>query len=591
LPGAGETAGRLTMANTMGSMIGALCAGFVLLPGLGMERSFVVVILLYGGVAILCGPHGTRGSRVLWLASLATVALCLLGFPRGAMVTRHLPTSLMRFQAGGARVVAQREGLNQTTTYLRSEWGGQPVSYRLVTNGYSMSGTDFADRRYMKMYVYWALAVNPNIRRALLISYGLGSTAKALTDTRALTDIAVVDISREILDLSPVVFAPAAGPLADPRVRLHVEDGRFFLQTSPESFDLITGEPPPPKAAGIVSLYSREYFQLLHDRLREGGVATYWLPVEELDEDDARALVGAFCAAFVDCSLWTGAGAHWMLAGTRGAHAGATEAEFTAQWRDPEVGPALSDLAFEQPEQLGATFLADAEQLTPWIAGVPPVQDDFPHRLTPGRPHASRQDYIERWMEVGQAATRFERSKWIQAMWPPGLKERTRDFFPVQRLVNAVTAEPSRRPSFEELRDLLVDSPLRTLPLLAAGSNPVLQAIGQRAWDDGARSPVLAEHMAVGALARREYAQAAQHFAAATTRSDPETLNARLYQAFSLIMAERPDEARALLAAIAGAAQGSPDEQQALRWLRAMLDSETETPTLDARKARGSHAD
>jgi spermidine synthase len=74
-----------------------------------------------------------------------------------------------------------------------------------------------------------------------------------LTDTRALTDIHVVDISREILEMSAVVFAPAANPLADPRVRLHVEDGRFFLQTSPESFDLITGEPPPPKAAGIVS--------------------------------------------------------------------------------------------------------------------------------------------------------------------------------------------------------------------------------------------------------------------------------------------------------------------------------------------------
>jgi spermidine synthase len=56
-----------------------------------------------------------------------------------------------------------------------------------------------------------------------------------------------------------------------------VEDGRFFLQTSAASFDLITGEPPPPKAAGIVNLYSREYFQLLHDRLNDGGVATYWL--------------------------------------------------------------------------------------------------------------------------------------------------------------------------------------------------------------------------------------------------------------------------------------------------------------------------
>ena len=336
LPGAGETAGRLTLVNTLGAMTGALAAGFVLLPALGMERSMLVLAALYGAVAALCRPrHATpaaRGARRawpsaqrVWIAALAVVALCLVLFPRGAMLTRHLPTSRARFLDERTRVVALHEGVNQTTTLLRSEWGGEPVSHRLVTNGHSMSGTDLADRRYMKLFVNWAVAVNPRIRRALLISYGLGSTAKALTDTRALTAIDVVDISPEILDLAAVVFPTADDPLHDPRVTVHVEDGRFFLQTSTASFDLITGEPPPPKAAGVVNLYSREYFRLLHDRLNDGGVATYWLPVEELDEDDARAVVSAFCAAFADCSLWTGAGAHWMLAGTRGLRAAATE--------------------------------------------------------------------------------------------------------------------------------------------------------------------------------------------------------------------------------------------------------------------------
>ena len=153
-------------------------------------------------------------------------------FPRGAMLARHLPTSRARFLDERTRVVALHEGVNQTTTLLRSEWGGEPVSHRLVTNGHSMSGTDLADRRYMKLFVNWAVAVNPRIRRALLISYGLGSTAKALTDTRALTAIDVVDISPEILDLATVMFPTADDPLRDPRVTVHVEDGRFFLQTS-----------------------------------------------------------------------------------------------------------------------------------------------------------------------------------------------------------------------------------------------------------------------------------------------------------------------------------------------------------------------
>jgi spermidine synthase len=571
LPGAGETAGHLTLANTLGSMTGALGAGFVLLPALGMERSIFALAVLYGGVTALCGASGTANGARLWLGSLAAVALGLLVFPHDAMVNRHFRTSQGRFLRTGIRVLALREGVNQTTTYLRSEWGGQPVSYRLVTNGYSMSGTDLTDRRYMKMFVHWALAVNPRIRHALLISYGLGSTAKALTDTRALTGIHVVDISREILEMSSAVFAPVENPLADPRVQVHVEDGRFFLQTSGESFDLITGEPPPPKGAGIANLYSREYFQLLYSRLSDGGVATYWLPVEELEENDARAVVRAFCAAFVDCSLWTGAGTHWMLAGTRGLHERATEEAFVAQWRDEVVGPELVRLGLEKPEQLGATFLADAEQLAPWILSMPPLEDNFPQRLSPRCPKPTEQDFIERWMEEKQAALRFERSKMVQALWPAELRDRSRTFFTTQRLVNAVTFVPSRWPGLEDLRDLLLDSTLRTLPLLVAGSDSILQEISQRAWAEGTRSPVLAEHMAIGALVRHDYAVAADLFATAAAGS--EAMKARLYQVFALMMAERTGEALGVLSIVESAPDVSPDEKQAVRWLRAMLDA------------------
>jgi spermidine synthase len=576
LAGAAETTGRLVLANTLGAVSGALLGGFVLLPALGMERSIGAVVLAYGGVAALSGGrgagHAARRERLVWLGSLVAVALALVLFPRGAMMQRHLPTSLARFTGDGSRLVALREGPNQTTAYLRREWGGQPVAYRLVTNGHSMSGTELADRRYMKMFAYWPMAIHPRIRSALVISYGVGSTAKALTDTRALTVIHVVDISREILEMSSLLFPPGQDPLADPRVRVHVEDGRFFLQTTRASFDLITGEPPPPKAAGVVNLYSREYFELLRDRLNEEGVATYWLPVEELDEDDARAVVKAFCTVFADCSLWTGAGAHWMLAGTRGLRAGATEAAFTAQWRDPAVAPELIRLGLEQPEQLGATFLADAEQLAGWIAPAAPLEDDRPQRLSPARPHPARQGFIDRWMAEEAAGARFTHSRWVAERWPPGLREQTRAYFATQRLVNAVMVLPRRWPGLEALRDTLLDSQLRTLPLLLAGSEPRLQEISDRAWAAGQRFPAIEEQQAIGALVRRDYDAAAEHFAAAAGGS--KALDARLYQAFARLMAQRPAEARGVLATVGGAPAASSDQREALRWLRAMAGAE-----------------
>src|SRR6185503_11659685 len=164
-----------------------------------------------------------------------------------------------------------------------------------------------------KLYVYWAMAMHPEARRALLVCYGVGNTAKALVDTRSLHSIDVVDISRDVLALSSVPYPPpAASPLTDPRVRVHVEDGRFFLSTTDQEFDLITAEPPPPMNSGVVNLYSREYFALLRSRLAEGGVVTYWLPVTQLSPAGAKSIARAFCDVFDDCSLWTGGGGDWM---------------------------------------------------------------------------------------------------------------------------------------------------------------------------------------------------------------------------------------------------------------------------------------
>jgi hypothetical protein len=94
------------------------------------------------------------------------------------------------------------------------------------------------------------------------------------------------------------------------------------LLTTERRYDLITSEPPPPKHTGVVSLYTREYFELVYDRLAEGGINTYWLPVHSLVPEDSLAIIRAYCDVFEDCTLWSGAGLNWMLVATRGVRGG-----------------------------------------------------------------------------------------------------------------------------------------------------------------------------------------------------------------------------------------------------------------------------
>jgi spermidine synthase len=375
-----------------------------------------------------------------------------------------------------------------------------------------MSGTAVRSRRYMELYVYWPVALAPEPRSALLISYGVGTTARALVEAQSLERIDIVEISREILELSDTVFADTPNPLRDPRVHVTVEDGRYFLQSSRRRWDLITSEPPPPKNAGIANLYTREYFELVYDRLSEGGVNTYWLPVHSLTERDALTIIRAYCEVFADCTLWTGTGFDWMLAGSRGAAWMRSEEHTARQWRDPALAPKLRALGLERPEQLGAMFMADARELLARSADVEPLTDDFPRRLDQ-RLHDPELDDagLRAWMDTDRTRAAFASSEFVRAAFPPGLRERTLAYFEWQEILNEL-AGPTSAPLglnwyMDALHRSLTETELVTLPLWLLGPSHDEIAVAERVL--AGRGPELgrARRLAPWLLGRRDLAE------------------------------------------------------------------------------------
>jgi predicted membrane-bound spermidine synthase len=507
--GGTRPAGLLTLWNTVGAALGALAAGFLLLPRVGMEASFFLLSCAYVAAALLVArlrewrTPGFRREGYAAAALFACAVLLLALFPFG--LVRFFVRRIATIWTGdGSKVVLVREGLTETVIYLRKDLLDEPVHYRLATNSFSMSSTAAWAKRYMKLFVYWPLALHPNARHALLISYGMGSTAKALTDAAQLESIDVVDPSRDILDASRVVYPQGKGPLDDPRVRVHLEDGRFFLLTTDQTFDLITGEPPPPKNAGIVNLYTRQYFSLMHERLAPGGLATYWLPLDQLDLKDAQAVTAGFCDAFEDCSLWAAQGTDWMLAGSRGERRPVTAEEFGRLWRDPAMIPGLREIAFEGPEQIGATFVADARTLREWLGSVPPLDDDHPGRLSyalpsvidPAFPVLSNPDETRR---------RFAESAFCRRLWPASLWEPTLSAFDEMRVVHRIWWSPPGTSRVPWLRFVLEQTGRRTLVYWLLHSSVREQEIAARAAQQGSTEPIVEVLKGYDALAARDY--------------------------------------------------------------------------------------
>jgi hypothetical protein len=85
---------------------------------------------------------------------------------------------------------------------------------------------------------------------------------------------------------------------ADPAIEIRLRDGRQELLRSPEHYDLITLDPPPPSAAGVVNLYSSDFYRLARTRLRPSGLLAQWWPLPIQNDEDSRSLVRSFLDAF-----------------------------------------------------------------------------------------------------------------------------------------------------------------------------------------------------------------------------------------------------------------------------------------------------
>jgi spermidine synthase len=510
-----QTTGSLTLVNTLGAALGSLLGGFVLLPTFGMERSFRIVAMLYGGVGFLLWLRknipfrSSCGAAIVW-------GLTLFLFPSGVMIQQHLWAPVRRLTLIKSPVIeAIREGLTETIIYLKINWYGKLVSHLMLTNSFSMSGTGYQSRRYMKLYVYLPVAVHPNLKTALLISYGVGNTAKALTDTRSLERIDIVDISRDILNMNSIIYPnPAERPLNDPRVHVHIEDGRYFLQTTNQHFDLITGEPPPPTAAGVVNLYTREYFELMYRRLSDGGMVTYWLPMHNLSEVSAKSVMKSFCDVFADYSLWTGMGPQLMMMGTRNAQGPVSEEFFTRQWNDSLVAEEMKHLGFEKPEQLGSLFIADADYFHDFLKDALPLVDNYPKRILAEGSMEGLRTLSLAWTDTTAARERFRRSALIKRLWPEHIRSASLPYFDIQNSLNMHFYNPTASIDLliPHLHRVLLETRLRAPVFWFLGSNADQEQLLQGENQSDMNAAAVQYLLGVRALSDRHFDRAADHF-------------------------------------------------------------------------------
>jgi spermidine synthase len=564
-----KAAGYVTLSNTTGAAVGSLAAGLVILPVFGIEIGLFLLASGYAIASLIIPAKKKDGvhSRAKFVFKIVFV-LALIYFPYTLM--KQGPTKLLASHIPGHELIELREGLTETARYYVRKKYKKPFYYRLVTNSHSMSATNIMAQRYMKLYVYLPMALNPEIRSALLISYGVGSTAKALTNSKQIDSIDIVDISKDILEMNSNVYADNELPVLDPRVTAHIEDGRFFLNTVKKKYDLITSEPPPPKMSGIVNLYSEEYFELILKRLNIGGYLTYWLPAHGMNEDEALSIIKAFCNVFDDCSLWAAARLDWMLVGSNQGVIDAKPESLYKQWKDKTVAADLKNIGLETPEQMGALYIGGPGYLKKLTTSALPLTDNYPLRLSPVIDSMPTK-YSPVYAGIMNEENAFAR--YIQSPFANRFSADTRmmePYYQYQKYLKSLKLPAyAQKDSYrwEDLKTVLQSSNLQTLPLWMMLSDWRTQEIVEEVKNEQPTTTGIHLEIARKQIAQRDYQNAidslAFHMEEKNWNFSEEEFCLYL---FALALDEKVDTAKILIQMTPAAFKDTPTISRFLTW-------------------------
>jgi len=304
----GADVGLVYGLNTAGAILGALLTGLVLLPRLGAPAALALLALLNaaaGAFLLLRLP----GRRLQAAVALALAALCALPLAQG---NERFVRAFLRATRNADKIgelLFFHEGATDTVAIVRKQYGfHDPQAKSLITNGVAMSATVKPVWRYMAAEGHLPLLLAARPDDALVIGVGTGITLSAVVSHPEVRSITAVELSDGVARGLEHFRDENAGSYLDPRVALLREDGRHFLELTPDRFDVITLEPPPPIVAGSVHLYSLDFYRLCSSRLNEGGAVAQWLPLHAQSLASARMSARTFLEAFPHVTLWLPSG-------------------------------------------------------------------------------------------------------------------------------------------------------------------------------------------------------------------------------------------------------------------------------------------
>ena len=378
----GRLVGGVYAANTVGAIIGALSASLLLVAWIGSQHAqqVLIVISMVAGLLVLEPVGGGETDGKGFRSQLPGMVLVAVMIGMGAVLIRsvhEVPGLLIAYGRYAATRVSQAneiiyKGEGMMASVAVSRLSNGVLNYHNA--GKVQASSEPQDMRLQRMLGHLTTLLPPREQDMMVIGFGAGATAGAVSIEPRLRSETIAEIEALVPKVVSTYFSEHNFDVArNPKVHIHIDDARHYLQTTNQKFDGITSDPLDPWVKGAAMLYTREFFEEVKTHLNPGGVVTLFVQLYESSPEAVKSELATFFEAFPNGVVFgnttNGEGYDTVLVGSIDPLHINVDA-IQAKLASPEysrMAQSLREIGFNSAIELFSTFAGRASDLKPFL--------------------------------------------------------------------------------------------------------------------------------------------------------------------------------------------------------------------------------
>lgn len=378
----GIAVGTIYGANTLGTILGSLGAGFLCVPIIGARKTVLVAAVTSAIVGLLVLTIASRARNLKVITALIAVAAIVGAIARPPAIQlremNHGFVSIIRdehkMQASEKsamdempkqwapqqqspsleRLIYYREGLNATVAVSVDD------RHRfLIINGKGDASTMPIDMKTQSLLGHLPMMFAPRSQDVLVIGLGAGVTTHAVLTYPEVERVDTVEIESAVVEASEFFKDVNGEALQDHRSHLVINDARIWLAYSKQEYDVIISEPSNPWIAGISSLFTTNFYHQVDQKLRPGGIFCQWIQTYEISESSVYTVLRTLGHVFSNAYIFSNYNDMLIIALKDPQQKPSLDYVFSL----PSVAIDLADRGIKDPSSIAPLYKATLKQL------------------------------------------------------------------------------------------------------------------------------------------------------------------------------------------------------------------------------------